>query len=653
MKQMLLVFSISFIGITSQANIRLPKIFGESMVLQRDQKIPVWGWADKGETVTVQFHNQKKTARAGRDGKWKLVLDAEAAGGPFTFTVSGKNTTVFKDVLVGDVWICSGQSNMEFAVSSGNNAAQEIATANFPEIRHFKVVQSVGDSPKEDLLHESSWKSATPENVGSFTAVGYFFARELYKQLGVPVGLINTTWGGTDVETWTSREAFENSGEFKAMINSVRTINLDSAAKERSRAALSIIQKVQGALPDVATAATWKASDVADNEWAHMALPQLWEAGPLPDVDGVVWFRKTIDIASEAAGKQAELQLAMIDDNDETYVNGTKVGSTKAYNVKRVYTIPTGVLKAGKNIIAVRVEDTGGGGGIYGEATDIKLTIGGINQSLAGDWAFRVEATSSNSNATNPNSFPTLLYNAMIHPLIPFAIKGAIWYQGESNAGRAYQYRTAFPLMITDWRKRWGSDFPFYFVQLASYNAGNGNSKAGSNWAELREAQTLTLKLPNTGMAVTTDVGEANDIHPKNKQDVGLRLAAVALHDAYKKNNVFSGPVYQSMKTEGNKVLLHFTNEGGGLMAKDKYGYLRGFEVAGTDQQFQYAKAFVENGQVVVYADGVMNPVAVRYAWADDAGDANLYNKESFPALPFRTDTWKGITETATYRDAK
>lgn len=653
MRKITLLLALIVINTIGHANVRLPKIFGDSMVLQRDKPIPVWGWAASGETVTVQFHNQKKTTRAGRDGKWLLTLNPEVAGGPYTLTVKGKNITTLNDVLVGDVWICSGQSNMEFQVSSVNNAAQEIASAAYPQIRHFKVGNSVAQTPEEDLVHESSWKPATPENAGAFTAVGYFFARELYKQLGVPVGLLNTTWGGTDVETWTSREAFESNAEFKNMIAGVRTLNLDSMAKERGRAAQALIQKLLGSLPDAATAATWKNAAVADADWPRMTLPKLWESDQLPDVDGVVWFRKTIEIAPENADKQATLYLAMIDDNDETYVNGTKVGSTKNYNAKRVYVIPAGVLKAGKNMIAVRVEDTGGGGGIYGEADDLKIVTGSNTQSLAGDWAFQVEAVSGSGNSINPNALPTLLYNAMVHPLIPFAIKGVIWYQGEANASRAYQYRTAFPLMINDWRKRWGYDFPFYFVQLASFNAGGGNSQQGSTWAELREAQTMTLKLPHTGMAVTTDVGESNDIHPKNKQDVGLRLAAVALHDAYGKNNVFSGPVYQAMNVDGTKVLLSFTNTGTGLMAKDKYGYLKGFEVAGADQQFHYAKAFVQGDGVVVYADSVTAPVAVRYAWADDAGDANLYNKEGFPAVPFRTDTWKGSTEAARYRDAQ
>lgn len=653
MKKIVLLTLFLFSTASLFANVRLAKIFGDSMVLQRDKPIPVWGWADKGQTVTVQFHNQTKTARAGKDGKWIVTLNAEAAGGPYTLLVKGKNSTTLSDVLVGDVWICSGQSNMEFQVASGNNATQEIASANFPQIRHFKVVNSVAGTPQQDLLHESSWKPATPENVGAFTAVGYFFARELYKQLHIPIGLLNTTWGGTDVETWTSREAFANNPEFKNMIASVGSINLDSLARERERVAASLIQNVQGRLSDAVTIATWKNTDADDAAWPKMQLPQLWENSVLPDVDGVVWFRKTVELPADAAGKSAELFLAMIDDNDSTYVNGTLVGSTKNYSAKRVYPIPAGLLKPGKNIIAVRVEDTGGGGGIYGEASDLKLVVAGVPQSLAGNWNFQVASTTSTNNGTNPNSFPTLLYNAMVNPLIPFAMKGVIWYQGENNAGRAYQYRTAFPLMINDWRKRWNSNFPFYFVQLASFNSGGGNSQNGSNWAELREAQTQTLKLPHTGMAVTTDIGESNDIHPKNKQDVGLRLAAVALHDAYGKSDVYAGPTYQSTKVEGNKVWLSFTNTGGGLMTKDKYGYLKGFEVAGADQQFHYAQAKIEGNRVVVQADSVQVPVAVRYGWADDAGDNNLYNKEGFPAAPFRSDTWKGITETARYRDAK
>jgi sialate O-acetylesterase len=384
-----------------------------------------------------------------------------------------------------------------------------------------------------------------------------------------------------------------------------------------------------------------------------MQVPGLWEEQSLKDFDGVVWFRKTINIAAADAGKPAEISLGTIDDNDDTYINGSKVGSTKGYNIDRKYKIPAGVLKEGTNLIAVRVEDTGGGGGMYGNPADMKLTINNTTQSLAGQWMFQV-ASVLKSNYTNPNSYPTLLYNAMIYPLIPFAIKGALWYQGENNAGRAYQYRKAFPLMITDWRKQWGEgNFPFYFVQLASFNSANGNSQKGSTWAELREAQTLTLSLPKTGMAVTTDIGESSDIHPKNKQDVGKRLAAVALHDTYGKKNIYSGPMYKSMKIEGNKAIVSFSHAGTGLYTKDPDGYIEGFEIAGKDRDFQPAKAVIEGDHIVVSADNVQLPVALRYAWADDAGKVNLFNKEGFPAVPFRTDKWKGITEAAKYKIAQ
>jgi sialate O-acetylesterase len=381
-----------------------------------------------------------------------------------------------------------------------------------------------------------------------------------------------------------------------------------------------------------------------------MKVPGEWEQQQLPNFDGEVWFRSNFNIADADAGKPAELSLGTIDDNDVTYINGTQIGATNQYNASRVYKIPAGVLKAGNNVIAVKVQDTGGGGGFTGEPTDLFVNVAGHKQPLAGNWAFRISAVVPTNSGVGPNSYPSLLYNAMINPILPFAIKGAIWYQGESNADRAYQYRTTFPLLINDWRRLWNQgEFPFYFVQLASFNSANGNSKNGSKWAELREAQTLSLNVPNTGMAVITNIGETKDIHPRNKQDVGKRLAAVALHDTYGQNNVFSGPVYQSMQTNGNKVTLSFSSIGGGLTVKDKYGYIRGFEVAGADQQFHYAKAFIDGDKVVVFTEEVSSPVAVRYGWADDNLEDNLFNKEGFPAAPFRTDKWKGVTEEKKY----
>jgi sialate O-acetylesterase len=635
-----------FAALTASADVTLPKIFGDNMVLQRDREIIVWGWASPKEKITVQLNKQTKTVTAGKDGKWKLSLAAESAGGPYQLVAKGKNTITLSNVLIGDVWVCSGQSNMEWPLRSSNNATEEISNAKNGMIRHFKVPNTISTEPKEDLAG-GDWKVCSPETAGDFTAVGYFFARELTKELNVPIGLINTSWGGTHIETWTSREAFAGNEEFKSMIAGMPKLNLDSISKVKTDAMLDQIAKSQGKIPVAASETeAWKQANFDDSQWKTMKLPGLWEQR-LGEFDGFVWFRKTVMVSAADAGKEASLELAMIDDSDETFVNGTKVGTTKQrYNEKRNYNIPAGVLKEGKNVIAVRVEDTGGGGGIFGDDASMKLTIAGNAHSLAGNWLYRIESISRTSSSIGPNSYPTLLFNAMLKPLIPFGIKGALWYQGEANAGRAYQYRKAFPLMINDWRKQWAQgDFPFYFVQLASFNADKGTSATGSTWAELREAQTMTLSLPNTGMAVTSDIGEAEDIHPRNKQDVGKRLAAVALSNTYGKTRVNGGPVYKSIEVKGDKVIVSFDNIGGGLITKDKYGYLKGFEIAGADKKFVYAKASIEGDKVVVFQNGVTEPVAVRYGWADEISDCNLYNAENFPAGPFRSDNWKGITE--------
>ena len=490
MKKISLIVVVVCCSLLSIANVTLPKIFGSNMVLQRNKPIAVWGWADAGEKISVQFNKQVKKTKAGKDGSWKIELNQETAGGPYQLVVTGKNTITLENVLVGEVWICSGQSNMEWSVKNSDSAKREIRESDYPMIRHIKIPRTIAATPAKDITG-GVWQKADSTTTGDFTAVGYFFARKLFKELNVPIGLINTSWGGTMVETWTSREAFEKTEEFKNLFSTIPYTDIQAAAE-----------------------------------------------------------------------------------------------------------------KAGKPV--------------------------------------------------SPNAYPTLLFNGMINPIIPFSIQGAIWYQGETNAGRSYQYRKAFPLMIQDWRQRFGQgDFPFYFVQLASFNASNGNSAKGSGWAELREAQTATLALPNTGMAVTMDVGESKDIHPRNKQDVGARLAAIALNNIYGVKREFSGPMYQSFTTDGNKILISFAHADNGLVVKDKYGYLKGFEIAGADKKFYYAKADVKNNQVIVYSDSVSSPVAVRYGWADDMPEVNLYNKDGFPASPFRTDTWKGVTEENRYEIKK
>lgn len=649
MKYFILVISLVF-SLNSIANVRLPKLFADDMVLQRNQLIPIWGWADAHEKIEIRFNKQLKSTKADKNGKWIVRLDAENAGGPYELSIKGKNRLVLKNVLVGEVWICSGQSNMAFTVSEAMNAEKEINDAEYPFIRHFTVERDVSSLPKDDVKL-GKWEVSNKTTVGNFTAVGYFFAKKLYEELKIPIGLINTSWGGTCSETWTSREAFENSEEFASMIAEMPKVNLDSISQIFVKSITKRIETLQGSEINQGKAALFKELEFNDVSWPEINQPELWETQELGEFDGVVWLRKTISLSANDAGKAGTLELSKIDDEDITYINGIEVGRNNIWDAKRKYTIPAGLLKAGENTIAIRVVDGGGGGGIYGDPSDFKLTVENNAIQLSGKWKYQVESVKSD---ISPNSYPSLLYNAMINPLIPFAIQGVLWYQGETNAWRAQQYKKAFPLMINDWRNKWQQgDFPFYFVQLSSFNETNGNSNNGSMWAELREAQTQTLQLPNTGMCVTTDIGDPLDIHPKNKQDVGNRLAAIALSKTYKKNIVYSGPTFKSMEKAGSKIIASFENIGSGLATPDKYGYIKGFEIAGDDQIFYYAKAKIVDDKVVIYNENVSNPAAIHFGWADDASDNNLYNKEGFPVAPFRTDNWKNVTETIKYKIAQ
>ncbi len=633
------------------ADVRLSNVFGSHMVLQRRKPVPVWGWADPSETVTVRLNTQTKTVKTGKDGKWRVTLDPMEAGGPYQLIVKGKkNTVTFDDVLAGEVWICSGQSNMEWPLRSAANAKTEIPSANYPNIRQLLVKKDISLTPKDDI--SGSWSVCSPETAPDFTAVGYFFAKQLQKELNVPIGLINTSWGGTHSETWTSREAMTQHDELRLVAEKLPA-TYEEVIQSGSARIQNLLKTQQGGLPTAADEQTWANADLTDSDWKTMNVPGDWEWGGLPTVDGVVWYRQEVIIPEGSKLQKMVLHIGSVDDGDSTFVNGQLVGSTKG-RTAREYALPDGLLKPGRNVVAVRVTDTGGGGGLMGRPDQLKLSNESLTIPLAGNWKYRVAQVFPSSYKPGPNTYATQLFNAMLNPLIPYAIQGAIWYQGESNAGRAYQYRKTFPLMIQDWRQHWGYDFPFLFVQLASFNAANGDSRRGSSWGELREAQTMTLQLPNTGMAVTSDIGEPMDIHPKNKLDVGNRLAAEAMRVAYQKqgepgNEPSRGPQFDKLTVDGSRAVLTFRNVSEKLMAKDKYGYLKGFEVAGADQKFYYAKAAIQGNTVVVQADSVTAPVAVRYGWADDNGDVNLYNQAGFPAIPFRTDTWKGITEAAKF----
>ncbi|APZ46533.1 hypothetical protein BW723_09635 [Polaribacter reichenbachii] len=619
------------------ANVELPMLFSDGMVLQRNKPITVWGWAEPNETISILFKDKKTKTKANKFGKWTAELKAEKAGGPFNMTIKGKNTIVLSDVLIGDVWICSGQSNMGFTVNRALNFTEELKDSDYPLIRQFLVNNDMNHIPKEKIK-STQWKLTNHNTLAEFTAVGYFFAKKLHKELGIPIGIINTSWSGTCIETWISKEAFESSDEFIGIAEKIPTVDINIPQENKIKILTNRIEKIQGSKVDNLQEDFFKKKAFNDSNWPEINAPEFWETQELGDLDGTVWMRKSILISKEDTENEALLELAKIDDQDITYVNGVEVGTTNSYNKKRRYKINKNILKEGVNTIAIKITDYQNGGGIWGEKSDLKLTLKNNTIELSGKWKYKV--VSVLNSKVSPNKYPSVLYNAMINPLTSYAIHGVLWYQGESNASRAHQYKTAFPLLIQDWRNKWNQgDFPFYFVQLSSFNEANGNSNKGSQWAELREAQDFTNKtVKNTEMVVTTDIGNPTDIHPKNKQDVGKRLAAIVL------NKPYNSPTYRSMEIKGDKIILTFDGIGDGLTTTDKYGYLKGFEIAGEDKVFHFAKAYIENGKVVVYNKNIPNPKAVHYGWSDDAGECNLYNKENFPAAPFRTDNWKTIT---------
>ncbi len=649
MKQSGFLILLTFIFTGIHAQVTLPGIFTSHMLLQRNVPLNIWGTSAAGENITVHFNLQQKAAKADAQGNWKVTLAPEKAGGPYELMVKGKNSITLNDVLVGEVWVCSGQSNMEWILADAKDAEQEIAAANYPQIRHIKIPNSVAVLPAKDILQRNGWQVCTPQNARSFSAAGYFFARKLFKELNVPIGLVNSTWGGTNAETWMSKMGIAGSRE---LAPALKNYPADFASIESDHLKQTILQvnKFEGSDAAATDMSLWKTGTIDDEKWKTISPLKLWEEQGLANFDGTVWYRKTVELTEAQAAAAATLEAGMIDDSDSTYINGTFVGATiNKWNAKRKYEVPQGILKTGKNTIAVKVTDNGGGGGMFGDANFFNLNIGENKISLADSWKVKVDKSSIRFSV-QPNSLPSLLYNAMLHPIIQYGIRGVIWYQGEANAERAYEYQHTFSSLIKDWRTQFNQgSFPFYFVQLASFNANNENGFTGSRWAELREAQAKALLLPNTGMAVTTDIGDAGNIHPKNKQDVGLRLALQALKKTYGKNVVASGPVYKSMVVKNGKIIISFTDVANGLAAGNNNKILSGFMIAGADKQFTEAQANIVGNTIIVESATVPNPVAVRYAWVDDAGTANLTNSSSLPASPFRTDNWKGITADKKY----
>ena len=615
----------------------LHPLFTDNMVLQRGMVDPVWGWTTPGTSVSVSFHGKTTLAVAGPDGEWTAKVGPFTAGGPYTLTVAGPQTVTLQNVMLGDVWLCSGQSNMEFGIGNGINADAETAAADYPNIRLFTVLKTPAANPLTTT--GGQWQPCTPQTVrgqgtwNGFSAVGYFFGRDLQQKIHVPIGLLLSSWGGTPAEAWTSETALRQKvPDFNSMLDQLDASRSTTASLDQQTADWY-------AKNDPGTAANWQTPAFDDSAWKTMALPQLFQDAGIPEltgINGVVWFRRTFDLPASDTGKAAVLHL-LADDNETTWVNGTQVGATIGYSTPRAYALAAGLLKPTGNVVAVRVLDTGGKGGIYGDPSGLSLEVpGGEAVPLAGPWHCHLGAVLTQMSplpvaiANNPN-FPSTLFNGQISPLIPFGIKGALWYQGEANAGRADQYRQLLPAMIGDWRQRWGEgNFPFYIVQLAGWG-----DRGGDSWPPLRQAQWLTAQnVPGAGIATAIDIGDVSDIHPKNKQEVGRRLALVAEAKAYGLPVSYTGPVYQAMTVTGSLARLTFSHFEGGLVAQG--GTLFGFTVAGSDGKFVPADARIDGSAVVVSSPQVPQPAAVRYDWAGYPS-GTLYDKAGLPAFPFDT----------------
>ncbi|MCE9558101.1 MAG: hypothetical protein K8R88_04050 [Armatimonadetes bacterium] len=623
----------------------LSPAFSDHMVMQRGRVNTFWGWGAPGSGVRVSVDGKTGFGVADQSGKWVAKVNPPKVGGPYTVSIDGDDHVELKDVMVGDVWICSGQSNMEMGVGVSQNGAAEVAAANDPMLRLYVVPRTISPFPLASV--PGSWDVCTPETIlknnswGGFSAAGYFFGRELRKELQVPIGLVDTSWGGTIAESWTSKAGLAGMPEFTPRISEMES--------RFANPGVTYEQQVSNWLEanDPGEKNGWGGADVDVADWKRVKLPSNFVDLGLGEGIGTHWFRNEF-MLPPGAENGLTLNLGPIDDMDTVWVNGERVGATMDWSADRKYVVAGSFLRPGKNTIAIRVMNLLGPGGFSAKPENFCIQVGSGVTALAGDWQYHagsnpktMTAMPQASDAENPNR-PTLLYNGMIAPILPLAMKGAIWYQGESNADRAYQYRDLLPAMIGDWRKAWGQgDFPFFIVQLASFYQPSPQP-VESYWAELREAQFLTTRrVKNTGIAVATDIGDPVDIHPKNKQEVGRRLALAALKTAYGKKIAFAGPTYKSFKIEGSSIRLAFDHLDGGLTVQGDA--LKGFAIAGADKKFYWAEARVDGRMVVVGCADVPNPVAVRYAWANNP-EATLFNGAGLPAVPFRTDDWPGLS---------
>lgn len=635
-----------------QAKVTLPAFFTDNMVIQQNSTLTLTGKSKPGKQVTAKasWDNQKFKTKSATDGSFKIEIPTPVAGGPHTLTISDGETLTLKNILAGEVWFCSGQSNMEMPVAGWGkvmNYEQEVAEATYPSIRLLQVKKTTALTPMDDVeMNMGGWQECSSATVPEFSAIAYFYARELWKELNVPIGVIDCTWGGTPAEAWTSLGTLKQVTGFQNEAAKMESLGFD---KERIVAAYRQEMKEWQELFAAKDAGLnngipqWTASLQTGNAWKTMELPGYWENKELDGMDGIVWFQREIDIPASWEGKEVTLHLGMIDDEDITYFNGKEIARGYGYATPRQYTVPSERVKAGKGIITVRVSDFGGEGGIHGEMKDMFAEVNGQKISLAGSWNYRIGMTLGElppaPMSPESSSYPSVLYNAMVNPFIQFPIKGVIWYQGEANVGREKQYTQLFQALIGDWRKQWKADFPFYFVQLANFQKPQ-EVQPDSQWAALREAQAEALHVDHTGMVVAIDLGVAHDIHPKNKQEVAKRFATLSLADTYQRGE-YQSPAYLTHRVSGNRLTLTFNTE---IHARDKA--IKGFIIAGPDGVFHPATATLTGKtSIVLESPEVAIPVAARYNWAD-CPDGNIYGTVSnLPAIPFRTDKEEVIKE--------
>ena len=636
-------------------NVRLPVIISDGMVLQRDTKINIWGWASPGEKVRVKFNNKTVSTSTGHEGNWKVVLPPMKAGGPYSMEVKGKNSIVIKDILIGDVWFCSGQSNMVLNMERVKEKfPDDILSANYPEIRNFFVPTASDVTSVHNDLPPGKWISASPENVLSFGAVTFFFARSIYNEYKIPIGIINSSVGGTPIEAWISEEGFK---EFPQITDRIESFKDTSFINPILRSMAKRTGTGQGSVGNPALSDRGRDRGLSGPEpwydpgydpvqdpqgWHNFWLPGYLDDQGVRGLDGIIWFRKEINIPESMTGKTAKLFLGRIIDADEVYVNGVLSGSISYQYPPRRYNLPAGLLKPGKNIIVIRLTNYTGKGGFVPDKP-YWLVSGDDSIDLRGDWLYKVgqvfrpvdHGSMTDKPALVMQNEPTGLYNTMVAPVINYRIKGILWYQGEANTGNPGEYKKLLPALIIDWRNKWQEEqIPFLYVQLPNFMEVQ-YLPSESNWAELRFAQLKSLSVPNTAMAVTIDAGEWNDIHPLEKKVVGERLTLAARKLAYGDEKiVYSGPIFRSITKKGDKLIIDFDNTGSGLMVKGG-GYLNYFAIAGADKKFVWADAVIENNQVVVWSNEIPDPLWVRYAWADNPESANLYNIEGLPASPF------------------